>query len=159
MNKSQNSVELNTLRRKVLIWTPPAVAAIALPAHAQTSMCGSAPTMEASVASKCSGDPPVGQAVLSLTSDGADPADAVLQVRAINITGAAASDTITLPAFPASISDTAGVDIEWTGDASDAVTCLPTSTISIEVIYTCQPADSDMIATFDLTEILSDAIP
>lgn len=158
MSKNKRN-ELNTLRRKLLLWTPPAVAVVALPAHAQMSMCGSAPTLVANVASKCSGVPPIGQAILTLASDGADPADAVLQVSAITVTGDASSDMFTLPSLPASISDTSTVDIEWSGEASDATTCLPLSTITIEITYTCQAAVSDMSAMFDLTEILADAIP
>lgn len=158
MNKKRNAIALNVDRRKVLMWTPPVVAAVVLPAHAQTSMCGSAPSMVASVASKCSGTPPVGQAVLTLTSDGADAADAVLQVSAINITGTSSTDVFTLPALPVNITPMVGVDIDWTGPASDAVTCLPTSTITLDVVYTCQSAVSEMMVSFDFTQLLSDAI-
>ncbi len=146
-------------RRKLLCWTPPLVAAVMLPAHAQTSVCISAPVMRAAVASKCSGSPPIGQAVVTVFSDGADPADDQIEIRSIVVSGTTVDDTLNLPALPANVINSLGVDIEWTGPASDAVTCLPTSDISFAVTYGCAASSMDETANFDLITGLADAIP
>ena len=144
-------------RRGLLIWTTPVVAAIALPVHAQTSTCFTAPTLTATVPSKCAGDPPVGQAVLTLLSDAADPSNDSLEIRSITVNGAAASDTIVLPTLPANVIASVGIDIEWSGSASDAVTCLPLSTITFEVVYGCGTSGADTSITFDMTTVLAAA--
>ena len=144
-------------RRQLMVWTTPLVAAITLPAHAQTSTCFSAPVLTATVPSKCAGDPPVGQAIMTLFSDAADPTNDSLEVRSITVNGAASTDTVTLPSLPANIIDTVGIDIEWSGNASDAVTCLPTSPITFDVVYGCGTSGGDTMISFDMTTVLAEA--
>lgn len=156
--KSNLVDNLRFSRRSLLTWTTPIVVAIALPVHAQTSVCGSAPIMTAATPSKCSGSPPLGQAVLTITSDGADSVNDKIEISAINVIGAASSDSFTIPGLPVDIVALVGVDIQWSGNASDAVTCLPTSSITFEVIYRCGEANSDSTIVFDMTAVLADAI-
>lgn len=157
--KTDKALNINVMRRRIIEWTTPGIAMVVLPAHADMSNCSAGPLLTASVPSKCSGDPPVGQAILSLISDGLDPLGAnTLVISAINITGAGVGDTITLPVLPTIIDSTTGVDIEWTGDASDALTCLPLSPILFEVVYNCEGVSIEMSATFSLIDILAAAV-
>ena len=149
----------NSIRRKLLIWTPPLIATVVLPVHAQTSACTSAPIMTAAVESKCSGSPPIGQAVVTIFSDAADSANDRIEIRSIVVSGDSSDDTINLPSLPADVIDSVGIDIQWTGPASDATTCLPTSTISFEVSYGCVAGSMNQMITFDLTTVLAAAIP
>ncbi|MDB4512034.1 hypothetical protein N9060_01090 [Arenicella sp.] len=159
IKKTVTVSSIDVMRRRLLQWTTPAIAMVVLPAHAQISNCSASPLLEATVASKCAGDPPVGQAVLTLISDGLDLNGAnTLVVSAINVTGTGAGDTITLPSFPATIDATSGVDIEWTGDASDALTCLPLSPIEFEVVYNCESVEIEMTIVFSLIEVLAAAV-
>lgn len=159
MKKMNSSDQTNIARRKVLVWTPPLVAMVALPAHAQTSMCGSSPVVVANVASKCSGNPPIGQAVLTISSDAADAAVPAIEITAINAVGGSADDSFTVPTLPATVSDTVTIDVEWTGPATDATTCLPLADVTLEVTYSCDGVVSEFTAEFDVTAILTDAIP
>lgn len=149
-------------RRTILGWSTPTLTAITLPIHAQTSpapmptICSSAPVMTASVPSKCSGMPAVGQAVLSINSGVASEA---FEITAITISGSSTSDVITLPTLPAQVSSATAIDITWTGNASDATTCLPLSTIMFQVVYSCVGNNTISMVNFNLTEILADAIP
>jgi len=156
MSKQGTATELqDPLRRKLLSWTPPLISAVVLPVHAQTSACMGAPIMTATTASKCSGAPPIGEAVVTIFSDSAEQ----IEIRAIMVSGDSASDTITLPALPADVIDSVGIDIQWTGPASDATSCLPTSSINFEVSYGCVDGSMDEIINFDLTTVLAAAIP
>lgn len=157
---------INSVRRRLLIWGAPTIVAISIPAHAQTSpgppppppeptFCGSAPVMEATVASKCSGDPPVGQAVVTIFSDAADASDVQLEIRSVTINGAADTDSFMIPSLPANVIDTIGLEIEWSGNATDATTCLPTSAITIDVVYSCATGSEDQSISFNFTDVLS----
>ncbi len=163
MNKSKQGipmlVEKNVTRRLLLKWTTPMVASVVLPSHAQMSACTSMLTMAAPAPSKCSGSPPVGSAILQVMSDATDPSSPLLEIIAIDVNGAAATDTITLPTLPASVSDSVGADIEWSGNASDALTCLPLSTISFDITYQCVGSATTMMQSFDLLTVLADALP
>lgn len=143
------------LRRKLMCWTPPLITAVMLPVHAQTSACVQSPVMSAAVESKCSGTPPVAQAVVTILSNAVDQ----IEIRSIVVSGASGSDTITLPTLPANVTNTVGIDIQWTGPATDATTCLPTSTITFAVSYGCASGSMDQMITFDLTTVLVAAIP
>lgn len=153
--KCIDSSSIALTRRSLLVWSVPTVSTVVLPAHAQTSFCGSAPVMAATAPSKCSGTSPVGDAIIALTSNGAD----LLDIISINVQGALASDTITLPALPVQVSNTSGVDVRWVGNASDAVSCLPLSTINFEVTYRCSVNVTTQTADFSLTTILAAALP
>lgn len=158
--KRSNMIKKNNItRRSLLKWAPPVAAAVSLPAHAQMSVCISTLNMTASVPSKCAGSPPVGNAVLQITSDGADPVNPELEIVSIAISGAAATDVVVLPALPATVSATTSADIDWTGNASDALTCLPLSTILFDVTFRCVGSSSTMNQSFNLTTVLADAIP
>ena len=152
-------LETEISRRGLLKWAPPTVAMVALPVHAQTSICTSLLVAEATAPSKCSGTPPVGQAVIRLTSDAMDPNNPDLDILSITVNGAAASDTVTFPSLPMSVTDTLGLDISWTGNGSDALTCLPLSTITFDITYRCSLSSITMVQSFDLTTLLADAIP
>ncbi len=159
IEKNDKISSVNSLRRRLLMWSAPSVAMVVLPAHADLSNCSAGPLLEASVASKCSGSPPVGQAILTLVSDGMDPLGAnSLVISAINVGGAAAGDTLTLPSLPVTIDTTSSAEIEWSGDASDALTCLPLSPIEIEVVFNCEGVSIDMTASFNLVEVLAAAV-
>ncbi len=146
-------------RRRLLTWTAPAVAAIALPAHAQTSPGNTMPSLITTVPSKCSGVPPVGEAVLNLNSNAANPMNPTVEVINIMINGASPSDSFVLPSLPVTVAATPGVEIQWSGGASDAVTCLPLSPITIDVTYVDPVTLLSQTITFDLTTVLSAAIP
>ncbi len=149
--------KVDKIRRKLLTWTPPLISTVVIPAHAQMSVCGSMPVLSANTASKCAGDPPVGQVFVTLLSDAIDPADVDLTIIDIAIMGASADDVIVLPTLPAQISDVAGIEIEWSGPATDAITCLPLSTIRFDITYSCNSA-SDQTVGSNLTDVLADAI-
>lgn len=156
MNRSDLS---NIARRKLLVWTPPLVAMVALPTHAQTSMCGSGPVVIANVASKCSGSPPIGQAVLTIISNVADADVPAIEIIAINAVGGSTDDTFNVPALPATVTDIDTIDVEWSGPATDATTCLPLVDITLQVTYSCDGVMSEFTEEFDVTAILTDAIP
>lgn len=155
LKKHNNRSSVAISRRALMAWTVPTVTAIALPSHAQTSFCGSVPVMTATVPSKCSGTPPVGDAIITLASGGAD----LLDIISINVQGALATDTLTLPSLPAQVSNTASLDLRWVGNGSDAVTCLPLSSITFEVTYRCSVNVTNETANFSLTTILAAALP
>lgn len=146
-------------RREILQWTPPLAVAISLPAHAQMSTCLSTLNMVAPAPSKCSGAPPVGSALLRLTSDSADPVNPDIEIVNIAVNGAAATDTVTLPSLPTTVSDTTGADISWSGSAIDAVSCLPLSGISFDITFRCSGTVTTMNQSFDLLTVLTDALP
>lgn len=152
-NQSYRSIS----RRSLLKWTTPAVAAVTLPVHAQTSFCTSA-IVVASVSSpsKCSGNPPVGNAVISLVSD-TPMVDVVID--SITVTGAGADDSVSFASLPQTVSDMVGLDVTWQGPASDAQTCLPLSTISLSIGFSCEgdPAENELV--IELTPLLASAIP
>jgi len=144
-------------RRKLLAWTPPVVASVALPAHAQMSICGSTPFLEVAVPAKCSGMPPVGNTVLTLLSNENDPLNPFIDIISITVRGDSTRDTITLPSLPANISGSIGLDIEWEGDSTDATTCLPISSIELDVEYQCGDSMPATVS-FNLTTVLSTAL-
>lgn len=147
----------NPMRRKLLKWTPPVITAVVLPTHAQTSVCESMPVLTATVAAKCSGSPLVSQAVITIFSDAADASEVELDILAVNFSGLGASDTFSVPSLPMSVIDTVGLDIEWSGEATDAVTCLPMSNITIDISYSCSSAPMEQVVSFNLTEVLAAA--
>ncbi len=157
--ETNEAVMIDESRRQVLRWSTPVLMSVTLPAHAQTSTCVSRLTMAAATASKCSGVPPIGDGLVTLNSDGADPVGPNLQITAINVNGAAATDSIVLPALPIQVSTTTGADIQWRGSASDALTCLPISSITFDVTYRCTGTLLSITQSFDLTTVLANAIP
>ena len=159
MKKKHDNSCLTLSRRTLIAWSVPTVTTVALPAHAQTSMCSNTPVMTATAPSKCSGSPPIGQAVLQIMSDGADPLGSNIEITAISFSGEAATDTLLLPSLPMTVSDSSAIEIEWTGNASDATSCLPLSTIIFAVSYRCPGASMDAISNFNMTVVLADAIP
>ena len=144
-------------KRTLLKWVPPMVTAIALPAHAQctTCPCESSLVVFAPVPSKCAGpaNALVGQATITITSD-SDP----IEITSITH-NAPGTDTITLPALPASATSASGVDIGWQGPGSDAITCLPLNTITLTVTYNCGENTVDTVGEINITEVLAAAIP
>jgi len=146
-------------RRKLLQWVPPVVTAISLPVHATLSINGNSTAIcrpllvaFASVSSKCSGpaNALVGQATITIITDG-DP----VEITAITH-NAGVSDTISLPALPATVSVNAGIDIGWQGPASDALVCLPVNTITLTVEYNCNGATAE--ESINVTQVLAAAV-
>jgi len=145
-------------RRTLLTWSAPVITAVALPAHAQTSACTSMAEVIVTSSSKCSGSPPVGEALLEVVSDGADVLNDELEIRSINVVGAVSTDTVTLPPLPSTVTASAGAEISWIGNASDSVSCLPISSINFEIVFGCVGSSVDQTVTVDLTTLLADAI-
>jgi len=166
-------------RRSLLKWSTPMIAAVALPAHAQTTAppgppppdpdpdpepgsfdCGSTPVLEAQEAAKCVGDNPVlGDVILTLYSDGADPDNVEINIVSVSHNaGAEHTLTIELASLPATVSDTGGVQIGWVGEASDLQTCLPTPDVTITVTYSCG-ASAEATVDFSLADVVAQAIP
>lgn len=141
-------------KRGFFKWVPPVVVTVLLPTHA-TEPCAAGITAKAMVPSKCAGQPPFGQAPVAIYSDTVG-VDVKIQSISHNAPG---TDTITLPAFPATASTTTGVGIVWEGPASDAITCLPLSTITITVNYTCGEDPKEKARSFNLNQVLASAIP
>lgn len=148
-------------KRALLKWAPPLVMAVVLPRHAQAThvdpACTSSLVAVAPVPSKCAGpaNALVGQAIITITSD-SDP------IEILSIThNAPATDTITPPTLPAMAtnSSSTGVDIGWQGPGSDAITCLPLSTITLTITYNCGEHTAEVTAEVNVTEVLAAAIP
>lgn len=147
-------ISLKQDKRKFLKWTPPVVVAVMLPTHAQaTPLCAASLVVRALVPSKCAGNPPEGQAAVQILSDSID-----ISIESISH-DASGTDTLTLPALPAPASSTDGVNLVWEGPGSDAITCLPLNTITVNVNYICGESTEEVTQNFSLTEILAAAIP
>ena len=126
--------QLKLSRRQLMQWSTPVVTAIALPAHASTSVCPAPPSLLVLAAPKCSGDPPVGTAAIELRApDGCEMEIKTLTV-ASNDDKSSLSD---LPSLPVRITDSSGAGFTFTGPASDAVSCLPIAQIDLTVDYCC----------------------
>ncbi|MDB4512176.1 hypothetical protein N9060_01800 [Arenicella sp.] len=147
--------KINKDRRQALIWTAPAIAAVALPVHAQTSECPAPPLVTVVVAPKCVGNPPIGQASFEISAPSASP----IELNGIEVTSSDPDSFLeTLETFPTTITDVISEPFSWTGPASDALTCLPLAEISITIEYSCE-ANSSQFETYDITALLIASIP
>jgi len=156
MKFAENKQKDEISRRSVLKWSAPTIVAVSLPVHAQMSVCTEAmPRIEVSAAPKCSGEPPVGEAVLTLFSD-TPMVDVVIQ--SITVSGDGSEDSVTFMSLPATATDLVGVDVSWTGPASDAQTCLPISGIQITVEYTCLQRAETSTVVFDVSQELASSV-
>jgi len=143
-------------RRSLLKWSAPVVTSVALPAHAATSACVDAvPVLSVVSSPKCSGTPPIGTAVISIASS---LADCPLTIKSItSVTNDDKSDITNLPALPIDVDTTDAVVFEWTGPASDAVSCLPLAQIDVTIEYCCENGPT-VQETFDLPQLLVDSV-
>jgi len=156
--KNEDQVSnINGARRKLLLWTPPVITAVMLPTHAQASVCELAkPIAKASVPSKCAGDPPQGQATITLCSDNAG-----VPVEVYSITHDAADPNVISGPTSGTLNGDGGIDIVWEGPATDAITCLPETEVTFTVNFTCDGdtnQEDDVPYTFSLLEVLADAV-
>ena len=146
-------MEINKLRRQVLVWTAPAIAAVTLPVHAQTSLCTAPPVVSVPVAPKCAGDPPVGTAQLEILA----PDTTSMELIDIQVTSSDAASTLTLPSLPANLSDLVPLAVTWDGPASDALSCLPLAQITMTLEYACGMTSE--FETYDVTALLIASLP
>ncbi len=151
----KTNLKLN--RRDLLQWSTPIIASVALPAHACTSTgaCLAPPVLTVLAPPKCSGDPPVGTAVIVITA----PDDCAMSILGVEVESSdPKSDISSLPDFPAAITETDGETITWIGPASDGVSCLPLASISTTIEYACDDGISQF-ETYDITELLINSVP
>lgn len=142
-------------RRQLLIWSTPVVTAIALPAHAVTSVCPGPPQLVVQTAPKCAGDPPVGTAVIDIVAID----DCPVSIKELRFTTSdPKSDLGDLPTFPVDATDVDVQSFTWTGPASDAATCLPLDTMTVELDYCCGDGPT-LTESYDLTQLLANSIP
>lgn len=139
-------------RRRHLKWASPLVVVVLLPAHAQAThggVCSAGPV--------ATGSPPTckdlqfleGNGTMTILSD-SEPLD-ILSISH----NAPGTDSITLPAVPATVTSSSGINVVWQGPALDAVSCLPVNDISITVEYNCNDdAAGPFSATLSLTAAL-----
>jgi hypothetical protein len=154
--------EIKFSRRQLLKWTTPSVVAITLPVHAQTSpmpepeVCmPSPPDLSVLAAPKCSGNPPVGTAVIEILSAN----DFAITVTDIIVTSNdPKSDISSIPSLPFDVTDVDGETVTWIGPASDGISCLPLAQVSIEIFYNCDGGETQS-ETYDITQLLVDSIP
>lgn len=155
-NENLAATPIDKNKRRLLVWSAPVVAAISLPAHAQTSCTATAPELVVVSFPKCSGSPPLGQAVLELRIGGADD----LIITNIDFTTDDIGTTLTgIPIFPATITSTAPISLTWMGPASDAISCAPTSQSSMTVSFACSETSPVQTVDFDVDAILLASIP
>jgi len=150
--KSMSNKKLQLSRRQLLVWTTPALTSVALPAHAQTTVCPAPPIVNVLAAPKCSGNPPVGTAVFEIVAIDGTP----VTLKNIEFTTTdPKSDLSSLPATPVDITDTASETFTWIGPASDALSCLPLAQITMTISYCCEGGDI-LTETYNITELLID---
>ena len=144
--------EMNTTRRQLLAWSTPVIASVALPVHAQMSICPEGPPeMSVMVAPKCSGSAPIGTAVLELLAPGAT----TITVMDITTTSSDVNSTLTVnEALPRDISQSTSTTITWEGPASDAVSCLPLAELMVTVEFQCNDGMIEM-QTYDVLALLA----
>ena len=151
-------------RRSLLKWTTPALAAVALPAHAQASpvpeeCVPSVPVLSIESSPKCAGSPPVGTATISIVSSGngtssSGAPESLVTIKSLTLMALDSDNILTnLPTFPADIDATNAISFNWEGPGSDALTCLPISQLDVEVEYCCEDGPSEFISV-DLTQLL-----
>jgi len=147
--------QVRITRRSLLAWSTPTIAAITLPAHANTSDCMDAmPVLTVTSSPKCSGTPPVGTAVISITSS---MTGCPVTIKSISsTTDDDKSDIGNLPDLPIDADSSDTVTFEWNGPASDSASCLPLAQVDVTIEYCCDngPTFTEM---FDLTDLLLDS--
>ncbi len=153
--------ELKLSRRQLLQWSTPAITAVTLPRHAQASMdiveaCSAEPPVLTVLApSKCSGNPPVGTAVIEITSG----SEVDVEITAISVTTSdPKSDISSIPDTPFTVTETSGETVTYIGPASDAVACLPLADVTLTIEYRCED-ESPESENYDITQLLVDAVP
>lgn len=155
--------EVKLSRRQLLQWSTPAITAVTLPAHAQMSpddlpveACSAEPPLLTVLApSKCSGNPPVGTAVIEITSG----SEVDVEITAISVTTSdPKSDISSIPDVPFMVSETSGETVTYIGPASDAVACLPLADVTLTIEYRCEDEPPKSME-YDITQLLVDAVP
>lgn len=156
-NENQMNIKINKVRRQVLMWTAPVVASVTLPVHAQTSpsSCTAPPLVSVPAAPKCAGNPPIGTALLEILAPNTDS----MELIDIQVTSADPASTLTLPSLPASLNDSIPLEITWDGPASDALTCLPLTEISMTLEYACNGDGISVFESYDVTALLIESVP
>jgi len=146
-----NNKKINSKRRQLLAWFTPTVVALALPVHAQMSICPEGPPeMSVMVLPKCSGSPPVGSAVLELLA----PGSSTITVMDITTTTGDPASTLTVnEALPRDITQSTNVTITWDGPAGAGVSCLPSTELMVTVEFQCNGGDMEM-ATYNVLDLL-----
>lgn len=154
--EKQMNTKINKLRRQMLVWTVPVIATVTLPAHAQTSLaCTAPPGVSVPVAPKCAGSNPlIGTAQLEIFA----PDAMLMELIDIQVTSTDPASTLTLPSLPATLSNSTPLVVTWNGPASDALTCLPLSQISMTLEYACSNGVS-VFETYDVTALLIASSP
>ena len=156
--KKKNESKPGLNRRELLFWSAPVITMVALPAHAQMSQpraCAGPPILNVVAQPKCSGDPPIGTAVIEIL--GPDEFD--MELKDIQFTTTDSKSSLSsLPTLPVIITDISGVTFTWLGPATDGVTCLPLASIEVTIDYCCEDGQI-LTETYDLTQLLIDSIP
>ena len=146
--------QINTGRRQLLAWSTPTIVAIALPVHAQMSICPDGPPLlNVLVAPKCSGSPPIGTAELQLLAPSATT------ITLMNISTSSNDPNSTLAvneSLPRDITQSINTTITWEGPASDAQSCLPLAELMVMVEYQCSDGEIEM-ETYDILALLTAA--
>lgn len=116
----------------------------------QLRACEGPPIVSIPVVPKCAGNPPIGEAAIEIFAPDTIP----MELKGIEVTTSDASSTVgDLPTFPTTVTNSTPVTVNWTGPAGDAVTCLPTASISITIEYCCEDQVS-LFETYDVTALL-----
>ena len=146
---SAHCESIDKFKRRHLTWMPPLAMAVVLPVHAQTSQCTAKP-VATGAAPTCKLLPELeGNGTMSIFSDSDS-----LEILSISH-NAPDTDTITLPGVPATVTSSSGIDVIWSGPALDAISCLPTNSITITVTYNCNDdAEGPFSADLSLTAAL-----
>lgn len=154
-SEAATTQSLQVTRRGILKWSAPIVTAVALPAHAVMSQCSGPPVLTVVAAPKCSGDPPVGTAVIEV----AGPDECDMEIKSITFTTSdPKSELNSFPNFPVVITDTSPISFTWIGPASDAITCLPLAQIDATIEYCCEDGVI-LTETVNITELLINSVP
>lgn len=155
-NENQVNMKINKLRRQALIWTAPAIVAVTLPTHAQTSpsSCTAPPVVSVAASPKCAGDPPIGTAALEILAPNAMP----MELIDIQVTSSDPESILTVPSVPANLSDLVPLELAWDGPASDAITCLPLAEISMTLEYACNDDGISVFETYDISTLLIESV-
>ena len=147
INITKRSETVDKFKRNHLKWMPPLAMAVVLPTHAQTSpACSAKPIATGSTPTCKLLQALEGNGTMSILSDSDS-----LEIVSISH-NAPSTDTITLPAVPATVTNSSGILVVWKGPALDAATCLPINDITITVTYNCNDdANGPFSAEFSLT--------
>lgn len=147
----QNQTDLK--RRNLMKWTAPMVVAISLPQHAHATQGGtnnSRPVARLTRKPICKSAPVISSsAVISIFSDNEE-----MVVESISH-NAPSTDTILLPGLPATVDQTNGIDIGWSGLSLSAKTCLPISDVTFVITYN---SNDDQDGPFTTEIHLSDVL-